>query len=761
VSCADATGPLVPEPTTIVPGVANIALSYFGEARTLSAGVLDQGGAAMTGAALSWASSDETVVTVDTSGVVTALGNGSAVVTVTSGRASGSISVAVAQVAASTTLTDDALAFVSLGDTLRLVATVWDAGGSPVQGAEVSWATLDSLVARVDSTGLVTAIGSGATRAVATSGATSAGSAVSVVQAPSSVELSADRLSFHAFGDTVSLDAVVLDPGGSSVAQASVTWVSDDTAVATVSPDGRVTAVGNGATWMTASSGSVWGRAEVVVRQVATSVTVLPDSLVLGDPGDTLRLTIGAWDSGGSSIESPMVSWTTADGAIASVDSTGLVTAVETGTVLITASVDGVSGQTSARVEPETTLLAVGSTTLSGEVATRHSLSVRVEDLLGAAYEGAMVSWTTAEGSGAIASSEFTTSDASGYASAVWLLGTTSGEQRASATIESRGSIVEVAFTASADPAAAVSAWLAADSIQLNGRDEMAVLGPTFTDRYANVTGPAGVVWQVRDPAVVSVDADGLVTALNEGTTYVVASLGSPTDSILVTVSFRGAITITFDDGFIDAYTNAYPVFQEFGLRGNIAVNPAQVGFPSYMTKAQLDELHGAGWSIVSHTMTHDSLTTATLGELDWELRASREWIEAQGYNGANVFVVPYHDWGARERDAIGQYYDATRGMSSTEFSPDSLVSWRPSDPYNLTGVEADFLPFTTVGGRDALRAKLQRTVHEGAFLDIFLHHLAPADVDAFRETLAVVNEFRDRVLPYHELYPAYIRTVF
>ena len=49
----------------------------------------------------------------------------------------------------------------------------------------------------------------------------------------------------------------------------------------------------------------------------------------------------------------------------------------------------------------------------------------------------------------------------------------------------------------------------------------------------------------------------------------------------------------------------------------------------------------------------------------------------------------------------------------------------------------------------------------EGAFLDLFFHHLPPGNVDAFRATLAVVDEFRERVLPYHELYPAFARSVF
>ena len=105
-------------------------------------------------------------------------------------------------------------------------------------------------------------------------------------------------------------------------------------------------------------------------------------------------------------------------------------------------------------------------------------------------------------------------------------------------------------------------------------------------------------------------DADGVVTATGEGSVWVVASLGAPSDSILVTVQRRGAITVTFDDGFVSVYENAWPLFREFGLPANVAVNPIPVdlGWSGYLTHEMLDELSDAGWSIVSHTLEHDSL---------------------------------------------------------------------------------------------------------------------------------------------------------
>lgn len=759
-SCSDATGPGIPVPTTLLPGRGSIAFTALGQTQSLAVSIRDQAGAAMTGVTVTWSSSADSVATVTAGGLVTAVGNGAATITATAGDASAQVAVSVAQVPVSLTLSAGTAAFAALGDTLRLSATVEDSGGSPVVGASVQWSIGDTLVARVAG-GLVTASGNGTTYVVASAGAAFAIATVRVSQAAASIMLSADSVSLAALGDTATLTAMVSDGGGSQIAGTGVVWASSDTLVARVSAQGTVTAVANGTAMVTATSGAAAAQAQIVVRQVAAIVALLPDSVVLKDPGDTAQLSVTAHDARGWPMVSPSVTWMSADSGIAAVDSTGLVTAVGTGMVVISADVDGTIDQGSARVEPEVTLVAAGPTAQSGEVAGQLSLSVRVQELLGSGYEGTTISWSTGPASGTITSGATTQSGPTGHSGAVWVLDTISGAQQATASIESRGNLVQVAFTATALPGAPVTAALVADSILLSGRGETAFLGPTYRDQYGNVTPPGSAVWQSRDPAVASVSPDGLVTAGDEGATYVVAMLGSPTDSLLVTVAMRGAITVTFDDGFVDADTLAFPVLQALGLRGNIAVNPAQVIYDAYISEARLDVIHAAGWSIVSHSMTHDSLTTTTAGELDWELRASQQWIDARGYNGSNVFVVPYHDWGVRERNAVGTYYEAARGTSIYQFPPDTtLVSWRPSNPYDLTGIDALDLPYTSPAGRDLLRDLLQRTVDEGVFLDLYFHGLGN-NLTEFQLTMDVVNEFRERVLPYHELYPRFARSVF
>ncbi len=764
-SCSDAIAPIVPVATTLTLESNSVSFSALGQTEQLSVTVLDQEGKQMNGAELTWVSLAESVVTVSDAGLLTAVGNGVATVTVTSGSASASVTVTVQQVAASLALSADAVSLTALGDTLRLAATVEDSGGSTIVAAGVTWTALDSLVATVSADGLVTAISNGTTPIAAISGSALATSTITVAQLADSIALSADSIAFDALSDTLRLTASVTDARGAGVGEAPVTWTSSDTAVARVSTAGLVTSVGNGTAIITAVSDPAARTAHVTVQQAPASILLQPDSVVLSQPGETAALAATVFDRLGCVITAPPLTWTSSDDAIATVDSSGQVTAAAAGIVLISAQAGPHTAQVSVRVEPELTLVAAGPTAVSGEVATELTISVRVEDLGGAGYQGSTVTWSVGAGSGSIASAAETISDQTGHAGAVWLLGTVAGRQQATASIESWGNVVTVDFVATAQPGAATTANLIADSILLSANGETAFLAPTFQDAFGNPTGGAGLTWESRDPGVATVASDGLVTAVAAGSTYVTASFAAPSDSILVTVIMRGAITLTFDDGFVTAYTNGWPVFQEFGLSGNVGVNPARVGdpgdFPDYMTKANLDELHAAGWSMVSHSMTHDTLTTLTTGELDWQLRASRQWIDDQGYRGSNVFLVPFHIWGARERDAIGLYYEATRGTSANMVSPDSLVPWRPSNPYDLTGIEADDLPYTTVAGRDRLRALLQRTADEGAFLDVFFHHLPPENVEALRATLAVVDEFRERVLPYHELYPRFARSVY
>ena len=111
-----------------------VTMSALRDTTRLTATVLDQNGQVMTGALVAYSSSADSVATVDVSGLVTSVGNGTAVVTATSGEASGNATVTVEQRVAEVRLSPNSVTLVAIGDTVRLVAEALDANGHAVDG---------------------------------------------------------------------------------------------------------------------------------------------------------------------------------------------------------------------------------------------------------------------------------------------------------------------------------------------------------------------------------------------------------------------------------------------------------------------------------------------------------------------------------------------------------------------------------------------------------------------------------------------------
>ncbi len=149
-----------PAPTilAVVPDTA--ALTAIDQTVRLSADVRDQLGRPITAAAVAWSSSDTAVATVDTSGLVTAVANGSTTVTALSGEVSDSALVVVAQTATTVEITPTTHT-LGTGDTVRLIATASDDNGYVVDDAVFRWTSSDTAVASVDSLGLVQAMAEG------------------------------------------------------------------------------------------------------------------------------------------------------------------------------------------------------------------------------------------------------------------------------------------------------------------------------------------------------------------------------------------------------------------------------------------------------------------------------------------------------------------------------------------------------------------------------------------------------------------------
>ena len=280
---------------------------------------------------ITWGSSDSSIATISSSGLVTGVAPGTVTITATRGTRSASTTLTV--VPLSTTSipvasvgVDLAASSLVIGQTTQATATTRDAGNNVLTGRTVVWTSSDQAVATVSASGVVTAVAAGVAQIIASSEGKSGQAALTVSAAPpvavASVTVSPSSSSIL-IGGTVQLAAVTKDANGNVLTGRAISWSSANTAVATVSGAGRVTAVGAGTTAITATSEGVSGTASITVaappppppppppgdvaepRPGAGSTIVFQDDFERYDGTCQSLVTIGHWATSDENCNNP------------------------------------------------------------------------------------------------------------------------------------------------------------------------------------------------------------------------------------------------------------------------------------------------------------------------------------------------------------------------------------------------------------------------------------------------------------------------
>jgi peptidoglycan/xylan/chitin deacetylase (PgdA/CDA1 family) len=140
-------------------------------------------------------------------------------------------------------------------------------------------------------------------------------------------------------------------------------------------------------------------------------------------------------------------------------------------------------------------------------------------------------------------------------------------------------------------------------------------------------------------------------------------------------------VVITFDDGFRDFYSNAFPILQEFGFTATMflptafigderrlyapkirsrSVRPKSIG-RECLTWKEVQELHQLGIEMGSHTVNHPRMVELTWREIELEIQNSKFEIEMRIGVPVTTFAYPYA-FPQADRSFVARFRDLLEG---------------------------------------------------------------------------------------------------
>ncbi|HKG95189.1 MAG TPA: right-handed parallel beta-helix repeat-containing protein, partial [Gemmatimonadaceae bacterium] len=319
-------------PVSIVLSAHVDSLTAVSMQRSYTAEVRNAAGALITSPLPTWRSTATAVATVNGLGTVTAIGAGSALIIAQAGAVADTLRLAVADRATQVTVTPKTLTVPSVGDTLRLTASVLNSAGRTVAGAVPAWHSTDPGVTQVLADGRVIGTGAGTARVVASYDPLADTVTVTVTNAPVSVDIGPTTLAFVALGDSTQPAFDARNSRGNLLPATSLIWTSDDPAIARVSAGAMISARDIGRTVVRATSPFNSALRDSVV----VTVTNDPASVVLdGAAADTLTAglqsltyTATARNIRGALLPPSTVTWRSTNSPVAAVTAGGVVTSM-------------------------------------------------------------------------------------------------------------------------------------------------------------------------------------------------------------------------------------------------------------------------------------------------------------------------------------------------------------------------------------------------------------------------------------------------
>ena len=592
VSCSaktSQTGPTSPQSaslTSVVVSPSSSSVSAGAKQPFTATGHYSDGTTKDLTALAQWKSSNAAVASIDAAGVAPGVAAGLAAITATASSMQGSANLTVNTASATLTslVVSPSSSSVSTGAKQPFTATGHYSDGTAKDlTALAQWKSSNAAVASIDATGVATGIAAGVATITATASGMqgSANLTVNAIAKLMGIAIT-PQLTSIPISTTQQFTATGTYSDGSTRDLSSLaTWSSSSTVTATVDVNGLVTSIAAGSTTITATLGSVMQTFTLTVSTPTISdIFVSPDGLT--EPiGVSQQYTATADYSDGSSSDlSSGVTWASSAPAVATVDSSGIVTTVGPGTTTISATVGSFSDSSTLTVvaaQLQSITVAPSTAKFAAGTLLQFTATGTFDD--GSTQPLTSLTWSSS-------AQNLLTIDANGVAT-----GVVAGSVTVTATSGTISGTASVTVTNAKISSIAVTP---ADSMMPIGAMKQFIAVATLSDSTTQDVSLTAL-WSSEAAAVATISNQGLASSVANGTTTISATAGavSGATSLTVTTATLTSITVNPSTAHISAHT--YIRFTATGhySDGSVVNNLQGVSWKS--TKPQLASIRGTG----------------------------------------------------------------------------------------------------------------------------------------------------------------------
>lgn len=149
------------------------------------------------------------------------------------------------------------------------------------------------------------------------------------------------------------------------------------------------------------------------------------------------------------------------------------------------------------------------------------------------------------------------------------------------------------------------------------------------------------------------------------------------------------SILITFDDGYMDNYYNAYPILKELNMKATIFCITSELDGSYYLSEDAIKEMSKNNIDIESHTVNHLHLNTLTYDEQLRELTESKAKLENITGNKITSIAFPFGDYNedsikAAKNSGYSIAFTTNKGFANRDNNPLELDRIYVSSYYDM-----------------------------------------------------------------------------